>query len=124
MHVHDSCFRFHDSTLNRAFLAQLKETPVNHQVAEDGVVRYSSADEEAVDDVITAVRNTVFPTWQVVSCPDNWTESYRLYMSRHRVPFVEEMSNGEVWFLIEASRRPHSWKIDEPASERNLRAAM
>ena len=105
-------------------LRRLKETPVDHRVEEDGLIRYSSSNKELVDDAICAVRATVFPAWQVVTCPENWADSYRRYMSQHRIPFAEELSDGEIWFLIDASRRPHSWKIDEPAGDRKLRAAM
>ena len=32
-------------------------------------------------------------------------------MSRHDVPLKEEISDGELWFLIPRKYRPHSWKL-------------
>jgi len=33
-------------------------------------------------------------------------------MSRHGIPFQEELSNGELWFLLPRKYRPHKWKLD------------
>jgi hypothetical protein len=69
------------------------------------------------NDVICSIRDEVFPSWQVLTCPHDWKARYRTYMKRHGVPFVEELSNGEVWFLIPRKYRPHAWRLDELVSK-------
>ena len=40
-------------------------------------------------------------------------------MIRHDIPLKEEMSDGELGFLIPRKYRPHAWKLDE--SEKRVR---
>ena len=63
----------------------------------------------------SSIRDKVFPSWQVLTCPKDWIERYRDYMNRHGIPFKEELSDGELWFLIPRKYRPHAWKLDDPA---------
>src|SRR5487761_1666332 len=117
-------FKFLKRDLNRAFIRLVKKARIDHIVAKDGLVRYSSDDEERMDnEIVSAVRKMAFPSWQVVSCPREWTGCYRAYMTRHRIPFVQEKSNDEICFLIPRKYRPHSWKIENPTSKRRFRVA-
>lgn len=109
-------FKFLDEALNQRLLGLLRGAKIDHAVDADGVIHYSADDEEVVDnELISSVRDEVFPAWKVVTCPRDWRGRYRDYMIRHGVPFREELSNGELWFLIPRKYRPHSWKLGGPA---------
>jgi hypothetical protein len=104
-------FRFIDEDLNRRFLALLKRSAVRHLVDAHGTVHYSTNDAEFIEnDVISAVRNRVFPSWQILSCPREWTETYRSYMIRRDIPFSEELDDRQLCFLIPRKYRPHAWR--------------
>ena len=106
-------FKFQDHDLNERFLRLLDKAAVDHSIDEDGLVHYSADDEALVEnDLVSSVRAGVFPSWQILTCPRDCRGRYRAYMSRHHIPFREEWSNGELWFLIPRRHRPHSWKLD------------
>jgi hypothetical protein len=108
-------FKFLDDDLNQQLMALFKKAKIKHSVSKDGIVCYSPDDEEVVEnDLICAIRDKVFPSWQVLTCPREWIKRYKEYMGRHRVPFQEEWSNGEPWFLLPRKYRPHRWKLDGP----------
>ncbi|HTU92739.1 MAG TPA: hypothetical protein VMF69_21845 [Gemmataceae bacterium] len=110
-------FKFLDNHLNRELAGLLKKSAINHSIDKDGVVHYSRDDEEFVEnDLICSIRDKVFPSWQLWTCPPDWTARYKEYMSRHGIPFREELSNGELWFLIPRKHRPHSWKLEDPTT--------
>jgi hypothetical protein len=105
-------FRFLDEKLNRELVDLLNKSGIVHSIDEDGVVQYSAGDGVAVENnLICSVRDKVFPSWQVLTCPSDWVARYRDYMSRHSIPFREELSDGALWFLIPCKHRPHSWKL-------------
>ncbi len=109
-------FKFLDSNLNRQFHRLLHKSKIDHCIDKDGIVHYSSNDVEVVDnDLVCPIREKVFPAWQILTCPSDWIARYKEYMSRHGVPFQEELSNGVLWFLIPRKHRPHSWKLDIPS---------
>ena len=110
-------FKFLDDDLNRDLLTLLKKAKIAHSVDEDGLVHYFEGDTQDVEnDLICSLRDKVFPSWALQTCPSEWIESYKDYMRRHDVPFKEELSDGELWFLIPRRFRPHTWKLDPPAS--------
>lgn len=110
-------FRFVDPELNRDLIALLKKSGIRHLVDQRGVIRYSPQDEERVEnDLISTIRGRKFPAWQIATCPSNWTEVYRSYMQERSIPFVEEIMDGDVWFLIPRRYRPHAWKLKEPSA--------
>jgi hypothetical protein len=107
-------FRFVDEALNRRLIGLLKKSRVKHSIGEAGVIHYSAADVDLVEnDLICSIRTNIFPTWKVLTCPIDWAERYRRYMVRHNIPFQEELATGELWFLIPSKYRPHSWKLEE-----------
>lgn len=109
-------FKFLDRDLNQRLLSLLKKAKIKHDVGTDGIVHYCPDDEEVVEnDLICSIRNKVFSSWQVLTCPRAWTVRYKKYMFDHGIPFHEELSNGELWFLIPRNYRPHRWKLDGPA---------
>jgi hypothetical protein len=110
--------KYLDNDLNLRLVALLKKTGVRHSVDEKGVVRYSSKDEEAVEnELISSIRTDLFPSWQVLTCPKGWVGRYKSYMTRHGIPFREEMHDGTLWFLLPGKYRPHRWKLDaDPAA--------
>lgn len=109
-------FQFTDEILNNRLTALLKkEARDRHTVDEDGVVHYSHDEEDFIgNDLICSVRGSVFPSWQIISFPKDWTESYQRYMTAHNVPFRGEVRDGQLRFLIPRNYRPHSWKLKEP----------
>ena len=38
-------------------------------------------------------------------------------MGKHGIPFSEELSNNQLWFLIPGKHRPHLWKLDKDPGE-------
>ena len=113
-------FKFADDELNQKLIALVKGVRWEQVVIDDdGVVHYSAVDEELMEnDLIRSIRDQVFPSWQIISCPKNWTELYKQYMVQHGVPFAEEWIDNQLCFLIPRRYRPHSWKIDAPTAKR------
>jgi hypothetical protein len=109
-------FRFVEDDLNRRLITLLKENAIRHSVDKNGVIHYSPDDEESVEnDLISSIRNCVFPSWQVLSCPKNWTKRYKEYMTEHDIPFKEELIDGQLWFLLPQKHRPQRWKLNDEA---------
>ena len=110
-------FRFVDDELNEELIRLLKKARVIHRVDGGGIIHYSPDDEDLIgNNLICSIRDRLFPSWQIVSCPPEWTDSYRQYMAQHDIPFVEEASGHDRRFLIPSRYRPHSWKLEEPVS--------
>jgi hypothetical protein len=109
-------FKFLDSDLNRQLHRLLHRKEIDHFIDKEGIVYYSSNDREVFDnDLVSPIRDKVFPAWQTLTCPTDWIPRYKEYMGRHGVPFQEELSNGVLWFLIPRKYRPHSWKLEFPS---------
>ena len=114
-------FRFLDDDFNQRLIALLKKAKINHDVGQDGVVHYCADDEEVVEnDFICSIRDRAFPSWQVLTCPGDWAGRYKKYMSHHGIPFHEEISNGELWFLLPRKYRPERWKLDAPMKAQRI----
>jgi hypothetical protein len=106
-------FRFADEDLNRRLIALLKKKEIRHFVDEHEVIHYSREDEDSVENnLIRSIRNRVFSSWRVLTCPTDWTDRYRQYMSRHDIPFKEELIDGQSWFLLPRKYRPQRWKLE------------
>jgi hypothetical protein len=117
-------FRFVDDGLNQRLIALMKKAQVSHVVDKAGVLHYSPDDEEVVEnDLICSIRDQVFSSWQIVTCPNDWIGQYKRYMSKHRIPYSEELSNDQVWFLIPRKYRPHAWRLTVQTSETGARPA-
>ena len=113
-------FRFVDDDLNLRLITLLKRSGIRHVVGKNGVVRYSPQSEDVVEnELICSIRDALFPSWQVLSCPGQWAERYKSYMTRHRVPFVEELIDNQLCFLIPRRYRPHSWKLQDRVKARS-----
>ena len=77
------------------------------------MLHYSPDDVEIVEnELICAIREQVFATWQVVTCPPDWVDRYRQFMTKKGVPFREELADEEVWFLIPRKYRPNLWNLN------------
>ena len=106
-------FKFLDDKLNHRLLAFLRKAKIKHEVEKNGIIHYSPDDQEVIEnDFICSIRDMVFPSWQLLTCPPDWVERYKKYMGDHGIPFYEELSNGESWFLLPSRHRPHSWNLD------------
>ena len=107
-------FKFMNDKLNLRLIGLLKKANIDHIVGRDGVIRYSSRDEKLVgNELIRTIRNEVFSAWQLLSCPKDWVERYKRYMTHKHVEFSEELINNQLCFLLPRKYRPHSWKLDE-----------
>lgn len=105
-------FRFVDPRYNRAFHELVGKAKISHSIDSSDAIEFSEADEELVEnELIPKVRDQVFPSWQVLSCPRDWVDRYKTYMKRNGVPFVEELSDGHLCFLIPQAQDPHSWNL-------------
>jgi hypothetical protein len=117
-------FKFLDDDLNHRLIALMKKARVNHVVDKTGIIHYSPDDDEVVEnDLICSIRRQVFTSWQILTCPNDWIGTYKRYMSKHRIPFSEELSNNQLWFLIPRKYRPYAWKLEPQASEQVARLA-
>jgi hypothetical protein len=112
-------FRFVDDVLNQKLIALLKkEAPGKFSIDKKGAVKYSHAEEDLIgNELICKIRTTVFESWQIISFPAHWKNSYKRYMSENKVPFCEEIRDANVRFLIPRQFRPHAWKLVEPSNE-------
>jgi hypothetical protein len=114
-------FRFLNEDLNHQLLVFLKKAKVKHEVGKDGVNHYSPEDEEVVEnELISPIRDKPFSSWQVLTCPGDWTSRYKEYMSEHRIPYLEKVSNRDLWFLLPRKYRPHRWKVIAPRKVERL----
>jgi hypothetical protein len=114
----DRSFRFVDGALQTDLLARVGASGARHAVGDDGTLRYASVDEELVgNELICAVRTGVFPEWGVFTLEGDETTRpritarYRAYMVEHRIPFVEEVVDGFVWFLLPDGYDSFEWGI-------------
>jgi hypothetical protein len=106
-------FRFLDDGLNRRLIALLRKTKIRHTVGRDGTISFHPEDEEAFEnDAVCSIRDEILPGWQILTCPRNWVARYRKYMDRNAIPFHEESSDGETWFLLSRKFRPERWKLE------------
>ena len=102
-------FKFRDRVLNQKLIQLLESSRVPYQIDATETIVYDEKNEELIENaLISSVRRSVFPSWQVLTCPEDDSDRYETYMSRNGVPFQEEFSNGERWFLIPSSFEPHS----------------
>jgi hypothetical protein len=105
-------FRFRDKRLNERLVEILAASQARFTTDTLGQIVYPENDEEFIEnELISSVRREVFPSWQVVTCPDDWVERYKAYMLKNNIPFEEEFADGERWFLIPGRYRPHSWAL-------------
>jgi hypothetical protein len=105
-------FLFLDDHLQKRLVSRVRAQGVQHRIGKNGALYYARALEDAVgNNVICSIRSQVFESWQILSCPKDWIARYKHYMEAHAVPFKEEMSNGEHWFLLPRRYRPHQWKL-------------
>jgi hypothetical protein len=110
-------FKFLDDDLNRELAGLLRKAKIDHVVDKEGLVHYSEADDEVVEnDLICSICDKTLPSWKVFTCPGDWIERYRDYLRRHGIPYQEELSDGELWFLIPRKCRPYAWKLDGNAT--------
>jgi hypothetical protein len=108
----NNSFKFLEEKLNRQLIALLRKAKIKHEIGKDGMVHYSPEDEETVEnDLIGSIRDGLFRSWQVLTCPPDWSLRYKNYMKQRGIPFHEELSNGETWFLLPRKFRPHQWKL-------------
>jgi hypothetical protein len=104
-------FRFQDHERNGMLAELLERAGIKHVVDHDGTIRFSADNEVQVEERIIALRNDIFPKWQVISCPASSLRLYRGYMQEHDIPFEEEVTDGAVGFLVPRNYRPHTWRI-------------
>src|SRR6266478_354633 len=85
-------FRFVDNKLNDKLISLIAKSGIKHRIDKEGIIHYSPDDEEVIgNEILPAVRNKLFSSWQIISCPRDWAERYKRYMIRRDVSFVEEL---------------------------------
>jgi hypothetical protein len=115
-------FRFADDELNDKLIDLVKKNRIKHSVDDGGIVHFSPDDEDVMENtLICSIRDDVFTSWQVLSCPRDWTDCYREYMAQHDVPFHEELIDDGVCFLIPRRYRPNSWKLTAKKTRQKVR---
>ena len=120
----DSSFRFVDDELNNRLLRLVEKADVVHRVDRNGVIHYRAQDAEVMEnDLICAVREQACRSWQVLSCPSEWTARYKLYMSVHGISYHEELIDDQISFLLPRKYRPNTWKLDERKTRQKARLA-
>lgn len=110
-------FRFGDEMLNHKLAKLLRDRASGkYTIDKAGFISYSHEDEDLIaNDLISAIRAHVFPSWQVIAFPPEWETSYRKYMLEHKIPFQEETRDGERRFLIQRARQPYRWVLEQPS---------
>src|SRR5712691_2572502 len=94
-------FRFVDNQLNHELISLIANSGLKHRIDKKGIILYSPDDEEVIgNEILPAVRNKLFASWQIISCPQDWAERYKRYMIRRDVSFVEELIDNQLCFLI------------------------
>jgi hypothetical protein len=108
----DYSFRFLDEKLNHRLIDLLKKSGISFTVDAENAIHYSREAEEFIEnEAVARIRRSVFSQWQIISCPSGSAPQYKEYMLQHDVPFVEELIDRRLCFLIPRSYRPHSWKL-------------
>ncbi|HEY1067534.1 MAG TPA: hypothetical protein VGE52_15535 [Pirellulales bacterium] len=112
--MEEHSIRFLNERMNQQFLRLLIGAGVPFRVDAERTVYFSADDDDVIENELAAkVRRTKFPRWQLLSCPHDWTERYENYMTRRDIPFVRELLDGELYFLLPNAYRPHTWKLEE-----------
>jgi hypothetical protein len=107
-------FKFVDQKLQRQLLRELKKAKAVYWVDADDAIQYSDDQVDLIENrVLSAVRGRAFQRWQILSCPAGWSHRYKEYMVQHQIPFVEELIDNRLCFLLPRAYRPHSWKFAE-----------
>ena len=94
-------FKFLDSKLNDSFIKIQNEYKVQFtRSAEDTITFAKEYDEILVDDLKCQIRNSVFTTkWQCFSLPKDspkkWNDRLINHLQDNKIPFTEEIENGE-----------------------------
>ncbi len=106
----NNSIKFLDISLQRRLISALRRHGIAHRLGKGGVVYYPrTAEREVSDRVLSAIRTSVFPQWQLLTCPNDWIERYRAYMEAHNIPYREEIEGRRFWFLLPRKYRPHRW---------------
>jgi len=110
-----NAFKFLDDDLNQRLLALLRKDKIKHEVGNDGIIRYSPDEEDVIENnFIFSIRDQVFPSWQVLTCPRDWAERYKEYMSRHRIPFHESDSLVRQILQVIQSQNRRAFVVEQP----------
>src|SRR5437764_6764170 len=104
-------FRFLNDRLNCFFIHLMLESGLRVNVDDNGVVYFDPADEGAVEDLLAKIRGARFDDWQILSCPVDWVNKYRQEMKQREVPYIEELNDGQVEFLLPQKYDPHEWQF-------------
>lgn len=104
-------FRFLNDRLNSILISTLIVSDIQVNWDENSVIYFDEKDEEAIEGILAKIRTAQFPTWQVLSCPVDWVNQYRQEMKRRQVPYLEELNDGQIEFLLPGNCEPHDWKF-------------
>src|SRR4051812_4689915 len=106
-------FRFVDDRLNDKLIAELdKCAQGKFEIMPDKTISYQDADLFE-NTILPQFRSSIFATqtFQIISFPLNWYKSYTRYMSQHDIIFYEEVSDGEINFVVSGTEFPFLWDL-------------
>ena len=113
-------FLFVDKGLQEHLLALVRASGVPHAIEADGTLLYASADEHVIEnELICSIRDQVFPEWGVFTLEGDemprpqTTARYRAHMKQYGIPFVEEVVDGFVWFLVSQDQDCFEWRVPD-----------
>ena len=104
-------FRFLNGSMNAQLRHLLLENKIDHSVSDNGLIFYRLQDEEFIEnELISSIRNKLFPLWQILFCPEEDRDGLLGYMKARNIRYEVEIMDGKLTFLLPAQYRPHSWK--------------
>jgi len=105
-------FRFSDTRLQSRLLKKLRSRKIPFSVGAEGGIIYDTQGNlnDRIERAVSSVRGEVFPTWQLLFCPEDWVTRYAGYMEAHGIKYIIEIIDGKETFLLSLRYRPHAWK--------------
>ena len=99
-----STFKFLDQSLQQRLVKAIDKKGVRYSLSRKREIVYEGSQDERVENAICSLRRIVIRgRWKIITCPRDWIDRYVAYMTRRRIAFYVEISDGETWFLISAN---------------------
>jgi len=104
-------FAFLEAGWNVRLARRMSKHNIRHFMDNGGLLHFSSSDEDIVErEIIDPLRSEIFGSWKILCCPQDWVHRYQSYMDQNGIPYIIELSDGEIAFLIPGKHNPHRWK--------------
>ena len=114
-------FRFEDDNLQATLIATLDQAAIKHHLGRDGSIVFDEAQQAAVMEAISSVRDTQFP-WYLLQWKDaREAERYAKILRAAGLPFNVERNQAGLWFSVRREDRDQHTelfdKIDDPSTK-------